>query len=122
MCIRDRSDSVAYAKYNFENKQKGYKIDNDAQFRNVLKTVKASGFDDTFVVQEYIEGSDDSMFVYSAYVNSRHKVVAITGGKILMHDRTPELILSLIHICTSKMIFFGIFQAFLCRRYSGLHK
>lgn len=86
------SDSVAYAKYNFENKQKGYKIDNDAQFRNVLKTVKASGFDDTFVVQEYIEGSDDSMFVYSAYVNSRRKVVAITGGKILMHDRTPELI------------------------------
>lgn len=86
------SDSVVYAKYNFENKQKGYKIDNDEQFRNVLKTVKASGFDDIFVVQEYIEGSDDSMFVYSAYVNSSHKVVAITGGKILMHDRTPELI------------------------------
>ena len=86
------SNTVEYAKYTFEGKQKGYKIDNKAQLEKVIGEVKASGYKDSFVFQEYIEGNDDSMFVYSAYVNSRHKVVAITGGKILMHDRTPELI------------------------------
>lgn len=86
------SNSVIYSEFNFEGKQKGYKIDSKKQLIDAVNTVKNSGFKDTFVFQEYIEGNDDSMFVYSAYVNSRHKVVAMTGGKILMHDRTPELI------------------------------
>ena len=82
----------AKAQYDFEGKQKGYKIENMDQLRRVVDTVRNSGFKDTFVFQEYIEGSDDSMFVYTAYVNSHHKVTAMTGGRILMHDRTPELI------------------------------
>ena len=86
------SDSVIYAQYDFEGKQKGYRIENMDQLRRVVDTVRNSGFKDTFVFQEYIEGSDDSMFVYTAYVNSHHKVTAMTGGRILMHDRTPELI------------------------------
>lgn len=86
------SNSVEYAKFNFEGKQKGYKAENMQQLAEIINTVKKSGFKDTFVFQEYIEGNDDSMFVYSAYVNRRHQVVAMTGGKILMHDRTPELI------------------------------
>lgn len=86
------SNSVVYSKFNFDGKQKGYKIDNRKQLIETVNTVKKSGFNDIFVFQEYIEGNDDSMFVYSAYVNSHHKVVAMTGGKILMHDRTPELI------------------------------
>ena len=61
-------------------------------FAALLIPSETPGFKDTFVFQEYIEGSDDSMFVYTAYVNSHHKVTAMTGGRILMHDRTPELI------------------------------
>lgn len=86
------SDSVKYSEYNFPGKQKGYKIENEAHLREVINNVKSAGYDDTFIFQEYIEGNDESMFVYSAYVNTNHKVVAMTGGKILMHDRTPELI------------------------------
>lgn len=86
------SNSVDYAEYNFEGKQKGYKAENMAELKRIIKLVKGSGFTGDFVFQEYIEGNDESMFVYTAYVNSKHKVVAMTGGKILMHDRTPELI------------------------------
>lgn len=86
------SDTVIYSKYNFEGKQKGYKIDSRDELNKVLSLIKASGFNDKFIIQEYIEGNDDTMFVYTAYVSSRGKVKSITAGKILMHDRTPELI------------------------------
>ncbi len=86
------ADTVLYANYTFKGKQKGYKIENRNQFETALTNVKESGYDGKFIVQEYIEGSDDTMFVYTAYVNKNHKVKAITGGKILMHDRTPGLI------------------------------
>lgn len=86
------SDSVVYSKYNFEGKQKGYKIESNKELKKVIKNIKKSGFNDLFLFQEYIEGDDDSMYVFTCYSNQDHKVKAITAGKILMHDRTPELI------------------------------
>lgn len=86
------ADSVVYSKYEFAGKQKGYKIKSDKELRSVLKTIKDSGFDDIFLIQEYIDGDDESMFVFTCYANKHHEVVAVTAGKILMHDRTPELI------------------------------
>lgn len=86
------SDTVIYSEYEFVGKQKGYKVENKDELNEVLKTVKNSGFQDKFMIQEYISGNDDTMFVYTAYVNQNHQVVGINGGKILMHDRTPELI------------------------------
>lgn len=86
------ADSVIYSKYDFIGKQKGYKIETKSELKKVLTIIKKSGFDDIFLIQEYIEGDDDSMFVYTCYTNKNHEVKAITAGKILMHDRTPELI------------------------------
>lgn len=86
------SISAEYAEYEFEGKQKGYKVENAEEFRRIVNIVRSSGFPGDFIVQEYIEGKDDSMFVYTLYVNSEHKAEAITGGRILMEDRTPELI------------------------------
>lgn len=86
------ADTVIYSEYNFIGKQKGYKIENDEEFRKTLNIIKESGFKDRFIVQEYIEGNDESMYVITAYVSKNNKVKVITTGKILMHDRTPELI------------------------------
>ena len=86
------TDSVEFSHFSFEGKQKGYKVDSPEQLKKIISDVSGAGYKGTFALQEYIEGDDDSMYVYSAYVNSKHKTVAMTGGKILMHDRTPELI------------------------------
>jgi len=86
------ADTVIYSEYNFKGKQKGYKIENYEEFKRVIEIVNESGFQDKFIVQEYIEGNDESMYVVSAYVSKKNKVKVITTGKILMHDRTPELI------------------------------
>ncbi len=86
------ANSVAYSECAFEGKQKGYRVESLEQLQSILHRVEAAGYRDSFLLQEYIDGDDDSMFVYTAYVGRDHKVRAITGGKILMHDRTPELI------------------------------
>ncbi len=86
------ANCVAYANVRFAGKQKGYKVEDLRQLQEILQAVEASGYRESFLLQEYIQGDDESMFVYSAYVTQDHQVAAITGGKILMHDRTPELI------------------------------
>lgn len=86
------SDSVIYSNYNFVGKQKGYKVENHLEFIEIINKIKNSGFNDLFLVQEYIEGDDNSMFVFTCYTNQNNQVNAITAGQILMHDRTPELI------------------------------
>ncbi len=86
------ANCVAYSCVSFPGKQKGYKVETMAQLQEILGAVEASGYRDSFLLQEYIQGDDESMFVYTAYVTQDHRVAAITGGKILMHDRTPELI------------------------------
>ena len=86
------ADTVIYSEFNFKGKQKGYKIENEEEFKKIVETIKQSGFKDKFIVQEYIESDDDSMYVFTAYVSKSHQVKVVTAGKILMHDRTPELI------------------------------
>ena len=86
------TSNVIYFNFEFEGKQKGYKIDNESMLREVMGRIQRAGYPDKFVIQEYVDGDDDSMFIYSAYCDKNGKVRMMSGGQILMHDRTPELI------------------------------
>ena len=84
--------NVIYFNFEFEGKQKGYRIDTPEELREVMGRIQGAGYPDKFVFQEYVDGDDDSMYIYSAYCDRRGKVRMMSGGQILMHDRTPELI------------------------------
>lgn len=86
------NDSVLYSKYDFENKQKGYTIHSNLELKSILESIKKSGFNGKFLIQEYVDTDDYSMFVFTCYANQKHKVEVVTGGRILMLDKTPELI------------------------------
>lgn len=86
------ASNVIYFNFDFEGKQKGYKIDSAAELCEVMGRIQGAGYPDKFVIQEYVDGDDDSMFIYSAYCDRNGKVRMMSGGQILMHDRTPELI------------------------------
>lgn len=81
-----------YTRLDFAGRQKGYIINNREEFDKNINIIKNGGYDDKFIVQEYIESTDEDMYVYTFYANKDHKVEVMSGGKILMHDRTPELI------------------------------
>ena len=40
------SDSVIYSKYDFDGKQKGYKINSQEELINTIGKIKKSGFND----------------------------------------------------------------------------
>ena len=84
--------NVIYFNFEFEGKQKGYRIDSPDELLTVMGRIQSAGYPDKFVFQEYVEGDDDSMYIYSAYCDRSGKVRMMSGGQILMHDRTPELI------------------------------
>lgn len=84
--------NVIYFSFRFEGKRKGYRIDSREELAEVMGRIQGAGYPDKFVFQEYIEGDDDSMYIYSAYSDKTGKVIMTSGGQILMHDRTPELI------------------------------
>jgi len=86
------ASNVIYFDFEFEGKKKGYKIDSREELLDVMGRIMKAGYPGKFVFQEYIEGDDDSMFIFSAYCDRRGKVRMTSGGRILMHDRTPELI------------------------------
>lgn len=86
------SSNVIYFNFEFEGKQKGYRVDSPEQLRDIMGRIQASGYPDKFIFQEYVDGDDDSMFIYSAYCDRHGRVRMMSGGQILMHDRTPELI------------------------------
>ncbi|NLK40044.1 MAG: hypothetical protein GX303_07405, partial [Clostridiales bacterium] len=86
------SDTVEYARHDFAGKQKGYKICDRSEFSQVVRAISAGGFKGKFLLQEYIEGDDESMLVLTAYADQNSIVRAMALGKILMHDRTPERI------------------------------
>ncbi len=86
------ASNVIYFNFEFEGKQKGYKINDAAELREVMGRIQGAGYPGKFVFQEYIEGDDDSMYIFSAYCDHSGRVRMTSGGRILMHDRTPELI------------------------------
>lgn len=86
------ASNVIYFGFEFEGKQKGYKIESKAELSDILSVIIKAGYPGKFVIQEYIEGDDDSMYIYSAYCDTAGRVRALSGGQIMMHDRTPELI------------------------------
>lgn len=86
------SNTDKYTRIEIPNRYKGYKADNLEDAIRFLKEIKKCGYNDKFIIQEYIDASDDDMFVFTFYTSKNHKVEVCTAGKILMHDRTPELI------------------------------
>ena len=96
------ASNVIYFNFEFEGKQKGYRIDSEEELREVTGRIRDAGYPGKFVFQEYIDGDDDSMFIYSAYCDKAGKVRMMSGGQILMHDRTPELIGNYNAICGAR--------------------
>lgn len=86
------SNTDKYTRLEFVGRQKGYLVKDDEEFKRVIGLVKDSGYHDKFIIQEYIDSLDDDMYVYTFYASSKNKVQVMTAGKILMHDRSPELI------------------------------
>lgn len=86
------SNTDKYTRIKIPNRFKGYKANSKEEVINFLNNIKDYGYNDKFIIQEYIDANDDEMYVFTFYTNQDYKTEVCTAGKILMHDRSPELI------------------------------
>lgn len=81
------SSDYYYAK--FEGKKKVFVIDTPEELADVLARVRASEYDGTFVLQEFIPGDDTNMRVLTCYSDQDGKVRFGSVGHVLLEEHHP---------------------------------
>ena len=83
------SNSTLYSEVKFEGKEKSYKINNKEELNKVINQIFSSGYNGHIIVQDYIPGNDDAMYVLNCYSNKEGKVKMMCLGHCLLEEHTP---------------------------------
>lgn len=83
------SNSTEYSKVEFEGKEKSYKINSQERLIDVVNSIFNSGYDKHIVVQDFIPGLDDTMWVLNCYSDKNGKVKMMCLGRCILEEHTP---------------------------------
>ncbi len=83
------SDGIAYGKCHFEGKPKVFKATTPDNAVNFINKVKAAGYRDTLIVQEFIPGDDTRLFDSVFYCNKNGKAELATFAQIGLQEHGP---------------------------------
>ena len=86
------SNGVEYYKHPFAGMQKVYKIDTYDEIQPVIDTIKASGYQEDLIIQDYIPGDDTYMWDSVFYMNSHGKAELITFAQVVLQEHTVTAI------------------------------
>ncbi len=84
------SSSIRYWQNPFDGMKKVYKADTPEQATEIARTIFASGYDDSLIIQDFIPGDDSRMFVLTAYCDQSAKVKMMCLGHVLLEEHTPK--------------------------------
>lgn len=83
------SNSTDYSKVNFEGKEKSYEIKNEKELKEVINKIYASEYRSHIIIQDFIPGGDDTMYVLNCYSNKDGKVKMMCLGRCILEEHTP---------------------------------
>lgn len=83
---------VSYRHIEKPNKTKIYKINNRHELENTIKEIYELGYNDTLIIQEYIEGDDSKLFDSVIYADKNKKVKRITLAQIALQEHKKDLV------------------------------
>ena len=83
------SSSTDYSKVNFEGKEKSYKANTKEELDKIIKNIYSSKYSSNIIVQDYIPGNDDTMWVLNCYSNKDGKVKMMCLGRCILEEHTP---------------------------------
>lgn len=86
------SDSVSYWNHEFEGMKKVYFIDNEKEFKSVIRDIYASGYSESLIIQEVIPGDDEHMRVLTCYSTQNAEVKMMCLGHVLLEEHAPTAI------------------------------
>lgn len=83
------SNSTLYSQINFEGKEKSYKINDKETLNKTVDKIFKSGYNGHIIVQDFIPGSDDTMYVLNCYSNKNGKVKMMCFGRCILEEHSP---------------------------------
>lgn len=86
------SNGVEYYKNPFAGQQKIYKVESEEEIQSVIQEIKASGYREDLIIQDYIPGDDTFMWDSVFYVNSRGNSELITFAQVVLQEHTVTAI------------------------------
>lgn len=83
------ASSTEYSKVNFDGKEKSYKVKDEADLLKILNNIYNSGYNANIIVQDFIPGEDDTMWVMNCYSDKNGKVKMMCLGHCILEEHTP---------------------------------
>lgn len=83
---------VLYNHVKFEGKKKIYKVFDFEELKNTLMLIKASKYNDTLIIQEYIPGDDSYLFDSVVYCGVDKKVKLTSFAQIGLQEHNPNMV------------------------------
>jgi len=77
-----------FIKYSFPGQKKVYKINNEDDLDEVLRSIDASGFEGELILQEYIPGDDTYLRDIVCYINTKGEIELLSFAQVLSQERT----------------------------------
>ena len=81
-----------YYRHPFEGQKKVYRLGSATEIAQVIKEIRASGYTDKLVIQEYIPGDDTYLYDCVVYVDSTHATRAVSYAQVLLQEHTPTAV------------------------------
>lgn len=85
------SNKSMYQRINFEGKMKVFLINSYDELINILDNCFNAGYNDDFIVQEYIKGPDSNMRVLTCFCDENSNVLFSSVGRVLLEEKGPEV-------------------------------
>ena len=83
------ASSTDYSKVDFKGKEKSYKANNEKELKQIVNNIYKSDYNSNIIVQDFIPGKDDTMWVMNCYSNKEGKVKMMCLGRCILEEHTP---------------------------------
>lgn len=88
--IAKAGSTAAYHAVEFAGKEKVHTVDNAAELTDLLTRVRAAGYRDTFLIQDFIPGDDAGLRITNTYVDRKGRARWTVFGHVLLQEHTPS--------------------------------
>ncbi|MCL3862226.1 carboxylate--amine ligase [Actinotalea sp. K2] len=87
--IAKTANTAAYHQVEFPGKRKVFTVATPQELAELLERIRASGYTDSFVIQDFIPGDDSGMRILTCYSDARGRMRFASFGHVLLEEHTP---------------------------------
>jgi len=84
------SSSADYWKHEFDGMKKVYVAKTPEEAEKIINQIYSAGYPDRMILQEFIDGGDSQMRVFTCFSDEKGKVRAMCLGHTMLEEHTPK--------------------------------